>query len=328
MGWNPVWLPLPPLFKKRNGSRGARRASNAPPYRVVFIHTYSDGSTLFPMKRFLDTTASPAYIGRAFQSKMPDGRWAWERPDGTQTGVKEEAKPSTIRATVFNPPNPAMNLVPGMPMPWCYGAAYLAYADGYTEGYVETADPDEWTLNSQGGHPNQWGLSICIPGGNRSRAAWLSPWGLKQLRGVAKYIVMAHKKWGIPLHRATVDDLKAGRGGYCGHVDASRAFKFSDHGDPGPEFPYDVLETFIKELMEDDMALVAEIVNDDGTAADTAPWLLTAGVLNRSTEEAVAAFRFFGLAKPETVKLPRSALAWYRPLNGVTGPFKASDFLQ
>ena len=45
-------------------------------------------------------------------------------------------------------------------------------------------------------------------------------------------------RWGIPLKRLSVAQVKAGARGICGHVDVSNAFRQTDHTDPGSGFPW------------------------------------------------------------------------------------------
>jgi hypothetical protein len=54
--------------------------------------------------------------------------------------------------------------------------------------------------------------------------------------------------FGIPRRWLTVAELRAGRAGFCRHVDASRAFRARDpHTDPGPGFPRDVYLAYVRE---------------------------------------------------------------------------------
>jgi hypothetical protein len=103
-------------------------------------------------------------------------------------------------------------------------------------------------------------LHICIPGrAAQSRDEWLDAPSRSGVRAVAKYVVAKAAVHGFPLERLTSADLVAGRGGYCGHVDVTWAWRLSNHTDPGSYFPWDVLAADIAELTapptppEDDM---------------------------------------------------------------------------
>lgn len=210
-----------------------------------------------------------------------------------------------------------------------YGPCYHAFADHRTGGYVQVLDA--YGAPFAAGTPSNATMwHICIPGyARQTRADWLDAVSLSQLRGVARFIVDRWQTDKFPLEKVSAAGLKAGRGGLCGHVDVSAAWG-GDHWDPGPNFPWDILDVYIRELLEDEMALVCYITNDDGTLADDRPWFLSAGLLNRTTDGAVGAFRAFlpKLVSKDTVKLPRGSLRSYRPVNGVVGPFQVSEFMQ
>lgn len=64
----------------------------------------------------------------------------------------------------------------------------------------------------------------------------------KTLHQGAKALAEWSHRYKIPLKRLTVEDLKNPKSrGITTHLDVSRAFKKSDHGDPGSGFPMDVL---------------------------------------------------------------------------------------
>lgn len=91
-------------------------------------------------------------------------------------------------------------------------------------------------------NPRSIGIEINAEGGDYplsyTRAQWLSPqvWpGV--LRAAARTRELC-QRFAIPMTRLSVNDLKAGKRGICGHVDVSQAFKQSTHSDPGPQFPW------------------------------------------------------------------------------------------
>lgn len=93
------------------------------------------------------------------------------------------------------------------------------------------------------------GIEICSDGGSRAsfrnpnhaytREQWLSP---QVWPAVERAAVLARdicKRNGIPIHKLSTSEVKAGHSGICGHNNVSDAFHQSDHDDPGPYFPWD-----------------------------------------------------------------------------------------
>ncbi|HCD1553129.1 TPA: N-acetylmuramoyl-L-alanine amidase [Corynebacterium striatum] len=62
-----------------------------------------------------------------------------------------------------------------------------------------------------------------------------------QLETLAQVLAAYSKAYGIPLIRRDAADLARGAWGVCGHADISGAWHESDHTDPGPGFPFDVV---------------------------------------------------------------------------------------
>ena len=250
-----------------NGARGRARASYDPGIIWFCLHTYEGGTENMPVDRLLANVRTPASpANRSFQSRDLSGRLQWEGADGKRTTDPAKAIPATVGGQVFRPPDPPLAVVKGVtPMPWCYGSAYDAFADADQGdgGYRLTVDPTLWILNAQGGaEPNARTVSICLPGrSSRTREQWLTGRSRRMIRGAARFFVDVSTALGtIPNHRCTVADLVARRGGYCGHVDFSHAFRKSDHGDPGPNFPWDVFAADILEILQgDDMAQLVAI---------------------------------------------------------------------
>jgi peptidoglycan hydrolase-like protein with peptidoglycan-binding domain len=85
---------------------------------------------------------------------------------------------------------------------------------------------------------NAEGVHIEMAGyARQTEAEWLDDFGLAMLSRVA--LVMAHlsELYDIPLEYVDVDGLNARRKGVTTHFDVSKAFKKSDHQDPGKGFP-------------------------------------------------------------------------------------------
>lgn len=85
----------------------------------------------------------------------------------------------------------------------------------------------------------------------QTRAQWLDAFGLAMFRQAAPIIRADAAKYGIPIARCSIDDLKARRKGITSHNDLRLAYGGTTHTDPGPNFPWDV---FMQIIQEDDMA--------------------------------------------------------------------------
>lgn len=81
------------------------------------------------------------------------------------------------------------------------------------------------------------GIELCDPQKGAS-SRWDDAGHEAMLKLAADLVRDVAKRWGVPLRRLTVADLKAGRKGICGHVDVSNAFGQTDHSDPGTGFPW------------------------------------------------------------------------------------------
>lgn len=80
-----------------------------------------------------------------------------------------------------------------------------------------------------------------------TRKQWLAR--PKQLERLAQILAAYSKAKGIPLILRSAEEVRAGKWGVCGHVHISHAFRESDHTDPGPGFPFDVVIARAKEIV-------------------------------------------------------------------------------
>jgi peptidoglycan hydrolase-like protein with peptidoglycan-binding domain len=89
---------------------------------------------------------------------------------------------------------------------------------------------------------NDWGEHgcCCTPSGASygwSRDTWMAK--VNMLAACAAWLAEESARYGIPLVKITGADIDAGRPGVCGHADVSASSAQGDHGDPGPNFPWD-----------------------------------------------------------------------------------------
>lgn len=86
---------------------------------------------------------------------------------------------------------------------------------------------------------NNDGLQLELAGyARQTQAQWLDAYSKATLENAAKATAQYCLKYGIPIVRLTNAELKAGRKGIIGHVQASQVYRKSSHTDPGPNFPW------------------------------------------------------------------------------------------
>lgn len=106
-----------------------------------------------------------------------------------------------------------------------------------------------WTVGSREG--NYLGINHEFAGfARQTRAQWLDPFGWAMFRTSAPIIRKDNAKFGIPVRRLSVAELRAFRKGFTSHNDLRLAFGGTTHTDPGPNFPWDV---FLQIVEGDDM---------------------------------------------------------------------------
>lgn len=72
----------------------------------------------------------------------------------------------------------------------------------------------------------------------QSLGEWLDAYGIAMLDQSARLAASLCREYGIPVRRLTVAQLRGGAKGFIGHVDATNAYRLSDHNDPGAGFPW------------------------------------------------------------------------------------------
>lgn len=107
-----------------------------------------------------------------------------------------------------------------------------------------------WTVGNRAG--NYRGINWEFSGfARQTRAEWLDPFGIAMFNQAAPIIRSDAARFGIPLQRRTIEELRARVPGVTSHNDLRLAFGVTDHTDPGPNFPWDVFLAIING--EDDM---------------------------------------------------------------------------
>lgn len=118
---------------------------------------------------------------------------------------------------------------------------------------VKLADTAYTVGNRQG---NYRGINWEFAGfASQTREQWLDPYGKAMFALAAPYIRADAARFGIPLVRRTVSELKAMIPGITSHNDLRLAFGTTTHTDPGPNFPWDY---FMDLIQEDDMTPIQQ----------------------------------------------------------------------
>lgn len=87
--------------------------------------------------------------------------------------------------------------------------------------------------------PNQYSLGIELTdpvAGDPTR--WQDQDHQAMLGLAAQAVAAWCNQYQIPIVKLSSQDLLDGKHGICGHVDVSNAWHYSDHWDPGPDFPW------------------------------------------------------------------------------------------
>ena len=93
---------------------------------------------------------------------------------------------------------------------------------------------------------NSLGVELCDPMTGAAKR-WGGGNHKLMLDRAAELVAQLCLAYDVPITRLSVDDLKAGRHGICGHVDVSQAFHQSTHYDPGDGFPWDHFMQLVKQ---------------------------------------------------------------------------------
>ncbi len=108
------------------------------------------------------------------------------------------------------------------------------------DGRIGRSNDDNYVPWAAGSPANERGLHLCFKGrASQSRAEWLAQG--RQLDAGARVLRDWRDRYGIPLVKLSGAQMRAGQKGVGGHVDTVDAWHSTDHTDPGPGFPWDVL---------------------------------------------------------------------------------------
>ena len=98
--------------------------------------------------------------------------------------------------------------------------------------------------HARGGNTDSIGVELA-GFASQTRRDWGDRYSTALLRRASTLVGDVSSRRTIPVRWLTEGDLVAGRSGITGHAEVSRAFKRSDHWDPGPGFP---VERFLDDV--------------------------------------------------------------------------------
>jgi len=168
-----------------------------------------------------------------------------------------------------------------------------------------------WTVGNRPG--NRRGINWELCGfAAQTRAQWLDAFGRAMFGRMVPIIQSDAAKYGIPLVRRTVAELRAWVPGVTSHNDLGLAFGGTDHTDPGVNFPWDVFMATLTGAapprpLEDRMFAIKE-------RSTTAVWLSN-GVERRGgiTWVAIMAMHAAGLIQTPTAGTDSSGFVFVVP---------------
>lgn len=197
-------------------------------------------------------------------------------------------------------------------------SAHYCVDDNSVVQCVRLAD-SAWTVGNRQG--NNRGINWELSGfARQTRAEWLDEFGLAMFAQMAPIVRADAAKYGIPLQRRTVAELRNLRPGVTSHNELRLAFGGTDHTDPGPNFPWDVFLQILTAEPEQE----ADVANVYKT--ETGEWWVSNGIHRRGpirTKSPAFAQATTGMTVVELSESQREALGyatWDAYLDAVAGP--------
>ena len=90
--------------------------------------------------------------------------------------------------------------------------------------------------HARGGNTSSVGVELA-GFARQTSAEWADRYSTALLERAAALVADVCRRKRIPIRWLVADDLVAGRSGITGHSEVSKAYRKSDHWDPGPGFP-------------------------------------------------------------------------------------------
>lgn len=107
------------------------------------------------------------------------------------------------------------------------------------DSVVRCVHDDDTAWHAKGANADGIGVEV-VGQATQSEAQWLDAFSKAALDRAAKATALECRKFGLPVRRLTVAQVKDGvtKGITC-HADVEKAFPSTGHTDPGPHFPWD-----------------------------------------------------------------------------------------
>ena len=106
---------------------------------------------------------------------------------------------------------------------------------------IQCVRENDIAWHARGGNTTSIGVELA-GFARQTRAEWEDDYSSAMLAGAAALVAEICRRRRIPVRWLVAGDLVAGRRGITGHAEVSRAFRRSDHWDPGEGFP---VEAFV-----------------------------------------------------------------------------------
>lgn len=141
------------------------------------------------------------------------------------------------------------------------GSAHYIYDSSRAEQHCVPENVTAWHAP-----PNSHSIGIEICGeASYTRAQWLSAEVWPAVEEAAARTRDLCQRYGLPMRKLTVSQVRANDEGVCGHVDVSAAFHQTDHSDPGKNFPWDRFMELVaggSTTVPDDISWTEDLVKD------------------------------------------------------------------
>ena len=104
------------------------------------------------------------------------------------------------------------------------------------DSIVQCVREKDIAWHARGGNTSSIGVELA-GFARQTRKDWADAYSNAVLGRAATLVADVCRRRAIPVRWLVADDLTAGRHGITGHAEVSRAYRKSDHWDPGPAFP-------------------------------------------------------------------------------------------